>query len=47
MYAQRDLKTQATPADWDAEPVKVLTGANFDAVARNPDKHVFVEFCLK
>ena len=43
---QKHLKTQETPADWDAHAVKVLTGTNFADVALNPEKHAFVEFCL-
>jgi protein disulfide-isomerase A1 len=33
-----------TPDDWDAKPVKVLTGGNFAEVALDPTKSVFVEF---
>jgi len=38
------LKSEDTPEDWDAKPVKVLVGANFDEVALNKDKNVLVEF---
>eukprot|EP00993_Chasmostoma_nieuportense_P000561 NODE_1516_length_1476_cov_33.757598_g1438_i0.p1 GENE.NODE_1516_length_1476_cov_33.757598_g1438_i0~~NODE_1516_length_1476_cov_33.757598_g1438_i0.p1 ORF type:complete len:464 (-),score=121.86 NODE_1516_length_1476_cov_33.757598_g1438_i0:35-1426(-) len=38
------LKSQSTPPDWDALPVKVLTSENFAAVALDSNKHVFVKF---
>lgn len=39
------LKSADLPEDWDAKPVKVLTGKNFHEVAMDDSKHVFVEFC--
>ena len=43
---QRQGKTQVTPADWDARPVKVLTADNFEEVAISEAHMTFVEWCL-
>lgn len=40
----KSLNSEETPEDWDAQPVKVLTGGNFAQVALDESKNVFVEF---
>ena len=36
--------SEDVPEDWDAKPVKVLVGGNFNEVARDKSKAVLVEF---
>lgn len=41
---KQHLLSQDLPEDWDKTPVKTLVSSNFDAVALDSTKDVFVEF---
>merc|ERR1719341_3134737 len=41
---EKFLKSEPLPEDWDASPVKTLVSSNFDKVAKDKSKDVFVKF---
>lgn len=44
-FPQPYLLSQEVPPDWDQRPVKTLVGKNFEQVAFDETKNVFIKFC--
>ncbi|XP_036379580.1 protein disulfide-isomerase [Megalops cyprinoides] len=42
--AKPKLQSEPIPKDWDKQPVKELVGSNFEKVAFNEDRNVFIMF---
>lgn len=40
------MQSEPIPEGWDEQPVKELVGVNLEKVAFNPNKTVFVMFCM-
>lgn len=45
LFPQPYLLSQEVPPDWDQRPVKTLVGKNFEQVAFDETKNVFIKFC--
>lgn len=43
---QPKMQSEAVPEGWDTQPVKELVGMNLEEVAFNPNRTVFVMFCM-
>lgn len=43
---QPKMQSEAIPEGWDTQPLKELVGMNLEEVAFNPNKTVFVMFCM-
>lgn len=41
------MQSEPIPEGWDQQPVKELVGINLEEVTFNPDKTVFLMFCMK
>lgn len=40
------MQSEPIPEGWDQQPVKELVGINLEKVAFNPDKTLFLMFCM-
>lgn len=46
LIQQPRMQSEAIPEGWDTHLVKELVGMNLEEVAFNPNKTVFVMFCM-
>lgn len=46
LISQPKMQSEPIPEGWDEQPVKELVGMNLEKVAFNPNKTVFVMFCM-
>lgn len=44
--SQPKMQSEPIPEGWDKQPVKELVGTTLEQVAFNPNKTVFVLFCM-
>lgn len=46
LMSQPKMQSEPIPEGWDKQPMKELVGTTLEQVAFNPNKTVFVLFCM-